>query len=390
MGGNVENEQAVDFRLTDEMKMLRQSVRDFAVAEILPRVMALDEAQEFPAAIVKKMGELGYLGVTIPPELGGAGLSPIHFVLVMEEISRVDPSMGLTLAAHSGLCLQHISIFGNEEQKKRYVPGLATGESIGSWCLTEPGSGSDASGMKTFARRDGDSYVLSGSKIFITNGTYASTYVVMAKTDIAKGTKGISAFIVERSMKGVGAGKKENKLGMRASDTVAIVFDEVRVPKENLLGVEGEGFKQALVVLDSGRIGIAALSVGLAQGALDAAVKYAKERLAFGKPIAEFQGIQFKLADMATGVQAARLLTYRAAMAKQSGEPINQIAAQAKLYASEVAQRVATESVQIHGGYGFIKDFPVEKFYRDVKLLTIGEGTSEVQKLVISKNLLQL
>lgn len=389
MGESVLDEQSIDFGLTDEMKMLRQSVRDFAAAQILPQVMKLDEGQEFPMAIVRQMAKLGYLGVTIPPELGGAGLLPIHFVIVMEEISRVDPSVGLTLAAHSGLCLQHISMFGSEEQKKRYVPELATGANIGSWCLTEPGSGSDASGMKTAAVREGDSYILSGSKIFITNGSHASTYVVMAKTDLTKGNKGISAFIVERGMKGVGVGKKENKLGMRASDTVTMVFDEVRVPKENLIGMEGDGFKQALAVLDTGRIGIAALSVGLAQGALDAAVKYSRERQAFGKSISEFQGIQFKLADLATDICAARLLTYRAAMERQKGESINLIAAEAKLFASEVAQRAATEAVQIHGGYGFIKDFPVEKFYRDVKLLTIGEGTSEVQKMVIVRNLLQ-
>jgi alkylation response protein AidB-like acyl-CoA dehydrogenase len=389
MGESVLNEQSIDFGLTDEMKMLRQSVRDFAAAQILPHVMQLDEVQEFPMSIVRQMAELGYLGVTIPSELGGAGLQAMHFVIVMEEISRVDPSVGLTLAAHSGLCLQHISLFGNEAQKRQYVPELATGAKIGSWCLTEPGSGSDASGMKTAAVRNGDFYIISGSKTFITNGSHASTYVVMAKTDLTKGNKGISAFIVERSMKGVGVGKKENKLGFRASDTVAMIFDEVHVPKENLIGLEGEGFKQALVVLDNGRIGISALSVGLAQGALDAAVKYSKERQAFGKSISEFQGIQFKLADMATQIQAARLLTYRAAMARQKGEPINLIAAEAKLYASEVAQRVATEAVQIHGGYGFIKDFPVEKFYRDAKLVTIGEGTSEVQKMVIARNLLQ-
>ncbi len=389
MGESELNGQSIDFGLTDEMKMLRQSVREFAVAQILPHVMKLDEAQEFPLSIVRQMADLGYLGVTIPAELGGAGLLPMHFVIVMEEISRVDPSVGLTLAAHSGLCLQHISLFGSEEQKKRYVPDLATGAKIGSWCLTEPGSGSDASGMKTSAVRDGDAYVISGSKIFITNGSHASTYVVMAKTDLGKGNKGISAFIVERGMRGVAVGKKENKLGMRASDTVTMMFDEVRVPKENLIGVEGDGFKQALGVLDNGRIGIAALSVGLAQGALDAAVNYSKERHAFGKSISEFQGIQFKLADMATEIQAARLLTYRAAMERQKGEPINLIAAQAKLFASEVAQRVATEAIQVHGGYGFIKEFPVEKFYRDVKLLTIGEGTSEVQKMVISRNLLQ-
>jgi alkylation response protein AidB-like acyl-CoA dehydrogenase len=307
----------------------------------------------------------------------------------MEELSRVDPSIGLTLAAHSGLCLQHIALWGNPAQKKQYVPDLAAGRKIGSWCLTEPGSGSDASGMQTSAVLDGDFYVLSGSKCFITNGSFASTYVVTAKTDRSLGNRGISAFIVERSMKGVSVGKKENKLGMRASDTVIMTFDDVRVPTANLIGREGEGFRQALVVLESGRSGIAALSVGLAQGALDAAASYAKQRHAFGKSLAEFQAIQFKLAEMATQISAARLLTYRAAQTKIQGEPVAQLAAQAKLFASEVAQRVATEAVQILGGYGFIKDFPVEKYYRDVKVLTIGEGTSEVQRMVIAKQLLQ-
>jgi alkylation response protein AidB-like acyl-CoA dehydrogenase len=390
MAESLSSEQGFNFELTDDMKMLKQSVRDFALAEMLPHVMRYDEAQEFPATIVRAMGELGLFGAVVPAEFGGAGLSTLHFVLIMEELSRVDPSIGLTLAAHSGLCTQHIVMHASEEQKKRYLPALATGEALGSWCLTEPGSGSDASGMKTTAVKAGDTYVLSGNKIFITNGSHASTFVVMAKTDMAKGNKGISAFILDRSMKGISVGKKENKLGMRASDTVALMFDEVRVPQENLIGREGEGFAQALSVLDSGRIGIAALSVGLAQGALDAAVKYSKDRQAFGKAISEFQGIQFKLADMATEIQAARLLIYRAAMAKQQGERINQIAAQAKLFASEVAVRAANEAVQIHGGYGFIKDFPVEKFYRDAKLLTIGEGTSEVQKMVIAKNILAL
>jgi alkylation response protein AidB-like acyl-CoA dehydrogenase len=339
--------------------------------------------------VFQKLAELGFLGATIPTELEGAGLSPLHFVIIMEELSRVDPSVGLTLAAHSGLCLQHIALWGNQGQKMRYVPDLATGRKIGAWCLTEPGSGSDASGMQTSAVPDGDFYVLSGTKCFITNGSYASTYVVTAKTDRSIGNKGISAFIVERSMKGVSVGKKENKLGMRASDTVVMTFDEVRVPRANLMGREGEGFRQALVVLESGRIGIAALSVGLAQGALDAASQYAKERRAFGQTLADFQAIQFKLADMATQITAARLMTYRAAQAKIQGEPVARLAAQAKLFASEVAQRVATEAVQILGGYGFIKDFPVEKFYRDVKVLTIGEGTSEVQRMVIAKHLLQ-
>lgn len=390
MGNDVSPEPGIDFELTEEMKMLKQTVREFAETEIKPSVMKYDEAQEFPLEIVKKMAGLGYLGATISTDLGGAGLSAIESAIIMEEISRIDPSVGLILAGHSGLCLQHISMFGNDQQKKQYVPDLATGRKIGSWCLTEPGSGSDASSMTTTAIREGDVYILNGTKTFITNGSQASTYVVLAKTDPSKGNKGISAFIVEREMKGVSVGKKENKLGMRASETAMMMFDGVRIPKTNLLGNEEEGFKQALAVIDCGRIGIAALSVGLAQGAIDAALKYAKERQAFGKPIAEFQGIQFKLADMATEVHAARLLTYRAAIAKTQGKNVNLLAAQAKLFASEVAQRVATDAVQIHGGYGFIKDFPVEKYYRDVKVLTIGEGTSEVQKMVIARNLLQV
>ena len=373
---------------TETMKMLKQSAREFAEAEILPNVMKYDEAQEFPMDVYRKMAELGFLGVVTPSELGGAGMTALEFVVIMEEIARVDPSVALTFAAHSGLCLEHILQFANDEQKKKYVPDLATGAKIGSWCLTEPGSGSDASGMLTSARLEGDSYILNGAKTFITNGSYASTFVVTAKTDTTKGNKGISAFIVEKGM-GVTVGKKENKLGFRASDTVQLIFDNVKIPKSNLLGKEEEGFKQALSVLDSGRIGIAALSVGLAQGAMEAAIKYSKERKAFGATLSEFQGIQFKIADMATEIEAARLLTYKAATAKSKGEPINLAAAQAKFFASEVAQRVATEAVQIHGGYGFIKEFPVEKFYRDVKLLTIGEGTSEVQRMVIAKNLLQ-
>lgn len=389
MSNGIGGDIGIELDLTEEMKLLQRSVRDFAEAEIKPHVMKYDEAQEFPLEIVKKMGELGFLGVTVPEELGGAGLSASEFIIIMEEISRVDPSVGLTLAAHSGLCLQHIMMFANPDQRRRFIPDLATGAKIGAWCLTEPGSGSDASGLKTTATAEGDSYLVNGSKCFITNGSYASTYVVMAKTDPTQGNKGISALVVEREREGVSVGKKENKLGMRASDTVTMMFDHVRVPKENLLGNAGEGFKQALAVLDSGRVGIAALSVGLAQGALDAAIRYAKQRQAFGKLIGEFQGIQFKIADLATELEASRLLTRRAALAKSKGEDINLIAAQAKLFASEAAQRAATEAVQIHGGYGFIKEFPVEKFYRDVKLLTIGEGTSEVQRLVIAKNLLQ-
>ncbi|HWP82293.1 MAG TPA: acyl-CoA dehydrogenase family protein [Bacteroidota bacterium] len=388
MAHEISIEAGLDFQITEEMNMLRQTAREFAETEIRPHVMKYDEAQEFPMPIIKKMAELGFLGATVPQELEGSGLTALEFIMIMEEIARVDPSVALTLAAHSGLCLEHLLMWGNEEQKKRYVPDLATGRAIGSWCLTEPFSGSDAGGMRTEAVLDGNSYVLNGSKTFITNGSFAATFVVIAKSQKSEGKKGISAFIVERGMKGVSVGKKENKLGMRASDTVQVLFDNVRVPKENLIGREGEGFKQALGVLDSGRIGIAALSVGLAQGAFEAAVKFSKERQAFGKPISEFQGIQFKLADMATEIQAARLLAMRAAWTKAQGRPINLVAAQAKYFASEVAQRAATEAVQIHGGYGFIKEFPVEKFYRDVKLLTIGEGTSEVQRMVIARNIL--
>ena len=387
--GNETVSAGIDFRLTEEMLMLRQTAREFAEAEIKPHVMRLDEAQEFPMTIFQKMATLGFLGATIPADLEGAGLTALEFVVVMEEIARVDPSVALTLAAHSGLCLQHISAFANDRQKKVYVPDLATGRKIGSWCLTEPGSGSDAGGMKTKAVLKDARYILNGTKTFITNGSHASTFVVTAKTDASKGKSGISAFIVEKAFGGISVGKKENKLGMRASDTVQLNFDNVPVPAENLLGAEGEGFKQALAVLDSGRIGIAALSVGLAQGALDAALQYGKERKQFGQPLVEFQGIQFSLADMATEISAARFLTYRSASAKARGENITLLAAEAKFFASEIATKAASAAVQIHGGYGFTKDYPVEKFYRDVKLLTIGEGTSEVQKMVIAKSILR-
>lgn len=388
MEATVDN-ASMDFELTDEVKMLRQTARQFAETEIKPQVMKLDEAQEFPSAIVRKLAELGFLGATIPTDLEGAGLSALEFVVIMEEIARVDPSVALVIAAHSGLCLQHISMFANDRQLKAYVPDLATGRKVGSWCLTEPGSGSDAGGMKTNAILKDGKYILNGTKTFITNGSKASTFVVTAKTDLSKGKSGISAFIVEKAFGGISIGKKENKLGMRASETVQLNFDNVPVPRENLIGKEGEGFKQALAVLDSGRVGIAALSVGLAQGSLDAALTYGKERKQFGQALVEFQGIQFSLADMATEIAAARLLTYKAASAKDRGESITLVAAQAKLFASEIASKAASAAVQIHGGYGFTKDYPVEKFYRDVKLLTIGEGTSEVQRMVIAKNILQ-
>ncbi len=376
------------FSFGEEQSLLRDSVREFSEKEIRPHIMEWDESQSMPVDVLKAMGNLGFLGVVVPEPLGGAGLTTVEFCIVMEEVASVDPSIALSFAAHSGLCLQHILSFANEAQAQTYVPDLATGKVLGAWCLTEPGSGSDASGMLTNAVREGEDYVLNGSKIFITNGASASTFVVMAKTDPDAGNKGISAFIVEKDFGGISVGKKENKLGMRASETVQLSFDGVRVPAANLLGNEGEGFKQALEVLDSGRIGIAALATGLAQGALSAAIGYSKERQQFGKPIAEFQGIQFSLADMATDIQASRLLTYRAADAKARGEGINLLAAQAKFFASETAQRVATAAVQIYGGYGYVKEYPVEKFYRDAKLLTIGEGTSEVQRMVIAKNVI--
>ncbi|MEX2116556.1 MAG: acyl-CoA dehydrogenase family protein [Bacteroidota bacterium] len=387
MGSATTSENTISFEPTEEMRLLKQSASEFAESEIRPVVMKYDESQEFPVDIVKKMADLGFLGVVTPESLGGAGMTATEFVVIMEELARVDPSVALTFAAHSGLCLEHLLQFANDDQKKKYVPDLATGKKIGSWCLTEPGSGSDAGAMLTTAERKGSEYILNGSKSFITNGSYASTFVVMAKTNSEKGKPRNSAFIVEKEM-GVRVGKKENKLGFRSSDTVQLVFDNVHVPAANLLGEEGQGLKQALSVLDSGRVGIAALSVGLAQGAMEASIKYAKERKAFGKTLGEFQGIQFKLADMATEIEASRLLTYRAAVTKAAGAPLTLVAAYAKYFASEMAQRVANEAVQIHGGYGFVKDYPVEKFYRDVKLLTIGEGTSEVQRMVIAKNLL--
>ncbi|MBI4534637.1 MAG: acyl-CoA dehydrogenase family protein, partial [Ignavibacteriae bacterium] len=323
-----------------------------------------------------------------PEELGGAGLTELEAIVIIEELARVDPSVALTVASHNSLCTGHIMLFGNEDQKKAHVPDLASGKKLGAWGLTEPGSGSDSGSMKTIATRDGEDWVINGSKTFITQGSVGSTYVIMAVTNREKGKAGISAFILEKGMKGFTIGKKENKLGMRCSDTATLIFDNVRVPKENLIGAAGEGFKQALKVLDGGRIGIAALSVGIGQAALDASLKYSKERHQFKRPIAEFQGIQWKLADMVTEISAARLLTQRVAWMKTKDMSINLAAAEAKYFASEAAVRATNEAVQIHGGYGFIKEFPVEKLYRDVKLMTIGEGTSEVQKMVIARNLL--
>lgn len=372
----------------EQMSMIRQTAREFAEKEIKPYVMKYDESQEFPTEIFQKMAELGFLGAYYPEQYGGGGLSVLDFTVIVEELARVDPSVALGVCAHNGLCISHIYNFASESLKKKYLPDLCSGKKIGGWGLTEAFSGSDAGGMRTVAVKEGNEWVINGSKNFITHGISGDIFVILAVTDRTK-NKSISAFIVEKGFPGFSSGKKENKLGMRASETASLILDNVRVPEENLIGNVGEGFRQALAVLDGGRIGIGALAVGLAQGAMEASIKYAKERKQFGKPIAEFQAIQFKLADMAMEIEAARLLVQKAAMMKDAGEDINLAAAQAKYFASEVATRVANEAVQIHGGYGFIKDFPVEKLYRDVKLLTIGEGTSEVQKMVIARNLLK-
>ncbi|MBS1911869.1 MAG: acyl-CoA dehydrogenase family protein [Bacteroidetes bacterium] len=380
---------AYDTALSEEQQAVRNLARDFAESEIRPVVMQYDESQEFPADLFRKMAELGFLGITVPVELGGSGLGFVEYALIVEEIGRVDPSVALGVAAHNGLCTGHILRFGSDELKSRYIPRLATGQSMGAWGLTEPGSGSDASGMQTVARRDGNEWIINGSKNFITHGTVGDIAVVMAVTNREAGANGISAFVLDKSMPGFSASKKENKLGMRCSDTSSLVFEDVRVPAGNLIGEEGQGFKQALQILDGGRISIAALSVGLAQGAFDAAMKYANERRQFSRKLAEFQAIQFKLAMMATEIEASRLLTYKAAYLRDAGREYATQASMAKYYASETSVRAALEAVQIHGGYGYIKEYPVEKFYRDAKLLTIGEGTSEIQKIVISRAVLR-
>ncbi len=378
------------FVLTEDQEALRKEIRQFAAREIAPHVMEWDEKSEFPAAVVKKLGKMGLLGVIFPPEYGGAGMGYVDYVLAIEELSAVDGSVGIIVAAHNSLGTNHIFLAGNEAQKRKYIPKLASGEWLGAWGLTEPGSGSDAGGARTTAVRKGDKYVLNGSKTFITNGSYADTAVVIAVTDKSKGTHGLSAFVVEKGTKGFRPGKKENKMGLRASDTAELIFEDCEIPAENLLGVEGEGFIDSMRVLDGGRISIAALSLGIARGALDAATKYVKERRQFGKAIAEFQGIQWKLADMATELDAARLLTQRAAVLKDSGRTVTRESAMAKLFASEVAVKICNEAVQLFGGYGFIKDYPAEKFYRDVKLCTIGEGTSEIQRMVIAREILKV
>ena len=378
----------MDFRPTEEQQLLRRSVREFAETEMRPHVREWDERQHFPAELMPKLASLGLLGIQFPEHYGGAGLSAIDYCICIEELARVDPAVALSVAAHNGLCSAHIFLFGNEQQKQKYLPPLTRGQKIGAWGLTESSSGSDAAGMRTTATRAGDCWVLNGSKTFTTHGRVGDTMVVMAVTDRAAGTKGISAFIVEKGTPGLSPGKKEDKLGMRASDTSEMLFESCRIPGDQLLGAEGAGFVNTMQVLDAGRIGIAALSVGLAQGAYEAALAYAKVRKSFGKTISTFQAIQWKLADAATRIEAARLLTYRAAYLKDRGGRTSLESSMAKLYASETAVRVAEDCVQIHGGYGFVKDYPAEKYFRDVKLTTIGEGTSEIQRLVIARQLL--
>ena len=379
----------MDFQLNEEQLQLKKSVREFAEREIAPSVMKWDEASEFPMATIKELGKLGLLGTIFPQEYGGAGMGYVEYVTAIEELSRVDGSVGIIVAAHTSLCSNHLYIAGTEEQRKKYVTKLATGEFIGAWGLTEPSSGSDAGSARMTAAKTKGGWVLNGNKTFITNGHYADVAVVIAVTDRAAHTHGLSAFVVEKGTKGFRPGKKENKLGLRASDTSELVFEDCFIPTENLVGKEGDGFIDAMRVLDGGRISIAALSLGIAEGAYEAALKYSKQRQQFGKPISEFQGIQWKLADMATEIEAAKMLTFRAASMKDAGLKTTQESSMAKLYASEVAVRCANEGVQIHGGYGFIKDYPAEKFYRDVKLCTIGEGTSEIQRLVIARQLLK-
>jgi hypothetical protein len=379
----------MQFEYTTDQIALRKHVREFAQEQIAPHVLEWDEAQIFPVDLIAKLGELGYMGVIFPEDLGGSGLGYIDYTIVIEELARVDPSVALIVAAHNSLCTNHIYVAGNEEQCRHYIPKLASGEWLGCWSLTEPEAGSDAAGTRTNAVEKDGCWVLNGAKTFTTNAHHAQVCVAMAVTDRAATRHGISAFIIEAGTPGFRLGKKENKLGMRASDTGEVIFEDCRLPRTQMLGQPGAGFVDSLRILDGGRISIAALSVGLAQGAYDAALRYAKLRKQFGRPISEFQAIQFKLADMATSIEAARLLMMRAAARKDAGKRVTRESSMAKLFASEMAVRVADEALQIHGGYGFIKDYPVEKFYRDVKLCTIGEGTSEIQRLVIARQLLK-
>jgi alkylation response protein AidB-like acyl-CoA dehydrogenase len=379
----------MDFQYSEEQKMISNSAKDFAEQYIRPHIMKWDESQYFPREILEKAGEMGFMGIFIPEEYGGSGLGYHEYVSIIEEISKVDPSIGLSIAAHNSLCTGHIFYFGNEEQKKKWLPNLASGKHIGAWGLTEHNTGSDAGGMNTTAVKDGDCYLLNGSKNFITHGKSGDVAVVIARTGEKGDSRGMSAFVVERGTTGFSGGKKEDKLGMRASETAELVFDNCRIPKENLIGNEGDGFVQSLKLLDGGRISIGALSLGISKGAYEAALKYSKERFQFGKPISSFQGISFKLSDMATEIAASELLIHKAASMKNKGQKVTVQGAMAKMFSSEACVKIANEAVQIHGGYGYIKEFPVEKFYRDSKLCTIGEGTTEIQKLVIARNILK-
>jgi alkylation response protein AidB-like acyl-CoA dehydrogenase len=379
---------AIEFDFTEEQEAIRRTVREFAEAEIRPHVLEWDENQHFPRELFPKMGELGFTGVLFPEEYGGAGLGYVEYYIIITEISRVDGAIGLSLAAHNSLCSNHIYQYGSEQQRQEYLTPLARGEKLGAWALTEPGSGSDASAMRTIAVRRGDGWTINGSKNFITHGISGEIAVVLAYTNREMRSRGISAFIVERGTPGFLAGRKENKLGVRASETASMIFEDCRIPQENLLGERGRGFVNAMQILDGGRISIAALAIGIAQGAYESALKYAKERHQFGQPIADFEAIQFKLADMATQIDAARLLTLRAAYRKDQKRITTKESAMAKLFASEIAVKVCEEAIQIHGGYGYLKDYPPEKHWRDAKICTIGEGTSEVQRLVIARQLL--
>ncbi len=378
----------MDFLLTEDQKSLKKSIQDFAQKEIQPLVKEHDEKGTWPEGLTKKLGDMGLLGIIIPPEYGGAGYSYVDYVIILEEISKVDPSVGLVVAAHNSLCSNHINVFGTEAQKQKYLPRLTSGQTLGAWALTEPGAGSDAAALKTKAEKKGDGWVLNGTKLFITNASLAEITVIMALTDPAKGRKGISAFILEKGMAGFRPGKKEDKLGIRAADTAELILEDVKVPAESLLGKEGDGYKAAMAILDGGRVSIAGFSLGIAAGALESSLKYAKERVQFDQPIANFQAIQWMLADGFTELEAARLLTYRAAFLEDQGKKIPKESAMAKLFASELAVKSSSMAVQIHGGYGFSKDYPVEKFYRDSKLATIGEGTSEIQRWIIAQKIL--
>lgn len=385
MGASID----IDFVETENQRLVSEMVRDFGAREIKPKMMDWDEQQVFPAELFHKMGALGLMGVLVPEEYNGAGFGYVEYITALSEISKIDGSIGLSMAAHNSLCTNHLLQFGNQEQKRKYLPRLATGEWIGAWGLTEPNTGSDSGNMKTTAVRDGDHFIINGSKNFITHGRSGNLAVVIVRTGEPGDSKGMSSFLVEKGTAGFSSGKKENKLGMRASETAELIFSDCRVHQSQMLGRQGEGFIQAMKVLDGGRISIAALSLGIAMGAYEAALNYSKERHQFNQPISKFQGIAFKLADMATKIEAARLLTFRAGEMKDKGRDVRKESAMAKLYASEVAVEVANEGVQIFGGYGYTKDFPAEKYYRDAKLCTIGEGTSEIQKLVISRSILR-